>query len=138
MRTPNRSKRLILSALAVTLAATALQYAPPAEAHWRRGGWFVGGLVVGAALAPRYVYSAPAYVYPPPVVYSAPPPVIYAAPPPPVVVQPAPAVVAAPAPVPAQALPLDERLRRLRSLCEQGLLTVEECHSRREQILREL
>ncbi|MBL8381948.1 MAG: hypothetical protein JNM90_02655 [Burkholderiales bacterium] len=134
------------------LAATLLSLAPPADAHGRRAGWFVGGLVVGAALAPRHVIAAPVYVrpwphltYAPPVIY-APPPVVYA-PPPAVVYAPPPAVYASP-PAPAHAAPpaiaphampsIEERLRRLRSLCDEGLLTPHECAVRREQILREL
>jgi hypothetical protein len=57
---------------------------------------------------------------------------------PPVVVQPAPAVVAAPQQVQPQASSVEDRLRRLRNLCEQGLLTPQECQNRREEVLREL
>lgn len=147
MTTLFRQRILALGLAAIT--ALGVLHAPSAHAHWRGGGWFVGGLVVGAALAPRYVYSAPVYWSPPPVVYSAPPPVVYT-PPPVVYTTPAPVVVpsppitistpAAPAPQPqvTQTLSFEERLRRLRSLCDQGLLSQDECRSRREQILREL
>lgn len=144
-RTKTSSRILSFGLMAMTMAM-ALQYSPSADAHGRRGygiGWFAGGLVVGAALAPRYVHPAPVYYYPPPAYY-APPPVVYSQPAvvyaqPPVVVQSAPVVVTAP---PAQAhvapSPVEDRLRRLRSLCEQGLLTPQECQSRREEVLRDL
>ncbi len=139
------SRPLLYSLMAVT-AAVALQYSANADAHGRRGGfgigWFAGGLVVGAALAPRYAYPAPVYYYPPPTYY-APPPVVYTQPPivyaqPPIVVQPAPAVVNAPQQTQVQPSTVEDRLRRLRSLCEQGLLTPQECQNRREEVLREL
>ena len=138
---------IVLRALLFASIAAALQYAPPALAGGRHGGWFIGGLVVGAALAPRYAYPAPYYYhprvyyapapvyYPPQVVYTAPP--VYVQPPPPVYVQPPTPIAAAPAAAPL-ALPIEDRLRRLRSLCDQGLFTVGECQQRREQILQEL
>ena len=145
--TPSRNRGgMALRALLLASVAAALQYAPPATAGGRHGGWFIGGLVVGAALAPRYAYPAPFYhhprVYyaPPPVYY--PPQVVYTAPPvyvqpPQVYVQPLAPIAAAPAAAPL-ALSIEDRLRRLRSLCDQGLFTVGECHQRREQILQEL
>lgn len=140
-------------ALAALLAA--LPYAPDAEAHGgRRAGFFIGGVVLGSVFAPRYVYAAP-YYYPPPVYYAPyPPAVTYVQPP--VVIQqiapPAPVQFAAPAPsAPAPvrgaapsgaaanaAMSIEDRLRRLRSMCEQGLFTEAECHNRREQILQEM
>ena len=144
-RTKTLSRPLLYGLMAATMAV-ALQYSANADAHGRRGGfgigWFAGGLVVGAALAPRYAYPAPVYYYPPPPTYYAPPPVVYTPPPvvytqPPVVVQPAPAVVTAPQ-YQAQPSSIEDRLRRLRSLCEQGLLTPQECQNRREEVLREL
>ena len=137
-RTKTLSRPLLYGLFAVT-TAVALQYSANADAHGRRGGfglgWFAGGLVVGAALAPRYAYPAPVYYYPPPTYY-APPPVVYTQPP--VVVQPAPAVVTAPQQYQVQPSSVEDRLRRLRSLCEQGLLTPQECQNRREEVLREL
>jgi hypothetical protein len=146
------SRPLLYSLMAVTMAV-ALQYSANADAHGRRGGfgigWFAGGLVVGAALAPRYAYPAPVYYYSPPTYYAPPPvvytqpPIVYAQPPivytqPPIVVQPAPAVVTAPQQTQVQPSTVEDRLRRLRSLCEQGLLTPQECQNRREEVLREL
>ena len=145
--TPSRNRGgMALRALLLASVAAALQYAPPATAGGRHGGWFIGGLVVGAALAPRYAYPAPFYhhprVYyaPPPVYY--PPQVVYTAPPvyvqpPQVYLQPPAPIAAAPVAAPL-ALSIEDRLRRLRSLCDQGLFTVGECHQRREQILQEL
>ena len=145
--TPSRNRGgMALRALLLASVAAALQYAPPATAGGRHGGWFIGGLVVGAALAPRYAYPAPFYhhprVYyaPPPVYY--PPQVVYTAPPvyvqpPQVYLQPPAPIAAAPAAAPL-ALSIEDRLRRLRSLCDQGLFTVGECQQRREQILQEL
>jgi hypothetical protein len=75
------------------------------------------------------------YYYPPPTYY-APPPVVYTQPP--VVVQSAPTIVTAPQQYQAQPPSVEDRLRRLRSLCEQGLLTPQECQNRREEVLREL
>jgi hypothetical protein len=141
--------RPLVVALALVTTAVSFTWAANAEARGgHRGGWFVGGLFVGAALAPRYVYPAPAYYYPP--AYYAPPPVVYAPPPvvyspPPVVIQqaapvytaPAP-VYSSPAPVTSQSMTVEERLRRLRSMCDQGLFTMQECDSRRHQILQEM
>ena len=146
---PSRTRGgMVLRVLLVASVAMALQYAPPAKAGGRHGGWFIGGLVVGAALAPRYAYPAhyynyparvyyapPPVYYPPQVVYTAPP--VYVQPPPPVYLQ-APAPIAAASPAAPLALPIEDRLRRLRSLCDQGLFTVGECQQRREQILQEL
>lgn len=137
------AKRLVSRTVAQTLALlallAALPYAPDAQARGgRRFGFFIGGAVVGAVLAPRYVYAAP-YYYPPPVAYYPPyPAVTYVSPPPVVVQQVAPAPVQSIAPAPAQALSIEDRLHRLRSLCEQGLFTESECHTRREQILQEM
>ena len=140
----------VLAARALLLVgvALALQHATPAEARGRHGGgWFAGGLVVGALLAPRYAIPAPSYYYPPRVYYSpppvyyppptyfAPPPVVYSAPP--VYVQPPAPIAAAPAAAP-QALPIEDRLRRLRSLCDQGLFSAEQCQQRSAQILQEM
>ena len=145
---PRNRGGIVLRAVLVASVAMALQYAAPAKAGGRHGGWFIGGLVVGAALAPRYAYPAhyynyparvyyapPPVYYPPQVVYTAPP--VYVQPPPPVYLQ-APAPIAAASPAAPLALPIEDRLRRLRSLCEQGLFTVGECQQRREQILQEL
>ena len=136
-----RRSAVSLIALAVVLAT--LPYAPNAEARGghHRAGFFMGGVVLGAVLAPRYVYSAP-YYYPPPVYYAPyPPQVTYVQPP--VVVQqvaPAPAPQAVPVQPAAapQTLGIEERLRRLRSMCEQGLFTAGECQTRREQLLQEM
>ena len=129
----------------VAASLAGLAYSGAAEAHGR-GGWFVGGLVVGAMLAPRYVVPAPIYRYAPPfyyqpqVIYS-PPPVVYAAPPQ-VIYSPPPVTYVAPPQPPqaanAQQLTIEDRLRRLRHLCDEGLLTAGECHVRREELLREL
>ena len=142
--------RGFLQLLGVTLLAGAVHYAPDADARGgRRFGFFIGGAVVGAAVfAPRYVYPAPYYYYAPAPVYY-PPTVTYINPP--VVVQqmaPAPVQPAAQQAVPQYAAPqsaapvptlsIEDRLRRLRSVCEQGLLTETECHTRREQILQEM
>ncbi len=135
-------------ALAGVLAA--LPYAPDAEAHGgRRAGFFFGGLVVGSVFAPRYVYAAP-YYYPPPVYYAPYPPAVTYVQPPVVIQQAAPAAPLAPAqpavqgPGPSsvaaasQTMSIEDRLRRLRSMCEQGLFTEMECRNRREQILQEM
>ncbi len=125
-----------------TLAAT-LPVSTDAEARGGRAGFFIGGVVVGSVFAPRYVYPAPYYYYPPPaVVYQGyPANVTYVSPP--VVVQQAAPVVPLPAPqsaapARAQAMSIEDRLRRLRSICEQGLFTEDECRARREQILQEM
>ena len=129
-------------ALAVVLAA--LPYAPDAEAHGgRRAGFFFGGLVVGSVFAPRYVYAAP-YYYPPPVYYAPYPPSVTYVQPPVVIQQAVPAAPAVQGSAPsnvaaaAQTMSIEDRLRRLRSMCEQGLFTEAECHNRREQILQEM
>jgi hypothetical protein len=141
--------RPLVVALALLTTVASFAWSASAEARGgHRGGWFVGGLFVGAALAPRYVYPSPAYYYPP--AYYAPPPVVYAPPPvvysqPPVVIQqaapvyttPAP-VYSNPAPVTSQSMSVEERLRRLRSMCDQGLFTMQECDTRRAQILQEM
>ena len=150
-----RPQVLAARALLLVGVALALQHATPAEARGRHaGGWFAGGLVVGALLAPRYAIPAPSYYYPPrvyyapppvyyapapvyypPPTYYSPPPVVYSAPP--VHVQPPAPIAAAPATAP-QALPIEDRLRRLRSLCDQGLFSAEQCQQRSEQILQEM
>lgn len=143
-----RPSVLVARALLVAGVALALQHATPADARGRHGGgWFAGGLVVGALLAPRYALPAPSYYYPPRVYYSpapvyyppptyyAPPPVVYAAPP--VYVQPPAPIASAPYAAP-HAVPIEDRLRRLRSLCDQGLFSAEQCHQRSEQILQEM
>ena len=137
-----RGRRVpVYAALTIGLA-TLLQVAP-AAAHGRRGGYFLGGVVAGAAFsAPRYYYPPPVYqypplrpYYPPPVVYVpapavvAPPQVVYTAPP--VSYPPPPAFIAPP-------LSFEERLVRLKNLCEQGLIPDDECRFKREQILREM
>lgn len=141
---PNLLSRSGAPILALTALLVALPYAPDADARGRRIGVFIGGVVVGAAFAPRYVYSAPYYYYPPPVYYApypaqvtyvSPPVVIQqAAPPAPAAQSQAPSSVAAA----AQTMSIEDRLRRLRSLCEQGLFTEAECHHRREQMLQEM
>ena len=150
-----RPQVLAARALLLVGVALALQHATPAEARGRHaGGWFAGGLVVGALLAPRYAIPAPSYYYPPrvyyapppvyyapapvyypPPTYYSPPPVVYSAPP--VHVQPPAPIAAAPATAP-QAPPIEDRLRRLRSLCDQGLFSAEQCQQRSEQILQEM
>ena len=130
--------RVCADAVACGLALAVFPYAPDAEARGRRAGFFVGGVVVGAVLAPRHVYSAPYYYYPAPaVIYPAyPPAVTYVSPP--VVVQQQ-AVPAVPQTAPRTQSPsIEDRLRRLRSLCDQGLFTEAECQSRREQMLQEM
>ncbi len=140
VKSPILSRPLLYGLMAASCIA-AMQYCAPADAHWRGrggggGGWFAGGLVLGAVLAPRYAYPAPIYYYPPAPSYYAPPPqVIYAQPP--VVVQPSAPISVAPL-VSAQPSTIEDRLRRLRSLCDQGILTSQECQIRREEILREL
>jgi hypothetical protein len=129
--------------LALALLAGAAQYAPNAEARGgHRFGYFIGGAVVGAAMfAPRYAYPSP-YYYPAPVYYQ--PAVTYVTPAPvvvqqvaPIVTQPVvPQVVVPAAPVARQSI--EDRAQRLRSMCEQGLFTSEECRVRREQILQEM
>ncbi len=128
---------------ALTIGLATLLQAAPAEAHGRRGGYFLGGVVAGAAFSgPRYYYPPPVYhyppirpYYPPPVVYvpapavAAPPQVVYTAPP--VSYPLPPGVIAAP-------LSFEERLVRLKNLCEQGLIPDDECRAKREQILREM
>lgn len=136
--------RFILAFTVSCVGLVILQYSAPAEAHGRRGGYFLGGAVLGAAIAgPRYYYPPPAYYYPPvrpyyppPVAYvpapfvAVPPQVVYAAPPPASYPQP-PAIVAAP-------MSFEDRLVRLKNLCEQGLIPDDECRAKREQILREM
>lgn len=147
VKSPILSRPLLFGLLAAGSIA-AMQYSAPADAHWRGrggggGGWFAGGLVLGAVLAPRYSYPAPVYYYPPAPTYYSPAPTYYAPPPqviyaqPPVVVQPSAPISAAPL-VSGQPSTIEDRLRRLRSLCDQGLLTAQECQNRREEILREL
>jgi hypothetical protein len=137
--------------LALMLLAGSVLHTAPAHAngyYWGNAGafWgaFAGGLLLGAAFAPRYYYG-PGW-YPPPVV-AAPPPVYYAPPayygPPVVATAPAPVVVErgyrAPPPPPAiPRLSVEERLQRLKRLCDQALLTRDECRHRRELIARDL
>lgn len=138
MPAPKMVSRWCAGAAACGLVLATLPYAPDAEARGRRVGFFVGGVVVGAILAPRYVYPAPYYYYPPPaVIYPAyPPAVTYVSPPVVVQQQAAPAV---PQTTPrAQPLSIEDRLHRLRSVCDQGLFTESECQLRREQILQEM
>ena len=144
------------SAVMLVAAAAALQYAPAADARGYghgghggygghgghggyRAGYFIGGAVLGAALiGSRYYYPPPVYYYPPAPVYYPPPAVVYSSPPPAV-------VYSSPPPAPQYApqqygnnLPIDERLRQLRNLCDQALLSAQECQVRRNQILSEL
>lgn len=144
--TPSAARRSAASVLALAALLVTLPYAPNAEArggHHHRGGFFVGGVVLGAVLAPRYVYAAP-YYYPPPVYYAPYPAQVTYVQPPVIVQQAAPAVVQPVAPAPPQVaatpqpLGIEDRLRRLRSMCEQGLFTAGECQGRREQILQEM
>ena len=130
--------RWYAGAAACGLVLAALPYAPDAEARGRRAGFFVGGVVVGAVFAPRYVYPVPYYYYPAPaVIYPAyPPAVTYVSPP--VVVQQQASPVVPQAIQRAQPLSIEDRLRRLHSVCDQGLFTESECQSRREQILQEM
>jgi len=143
---------LATAAIALVLAA-ALPYAADAQArghgHWRAGA-FIGGVVVGAAIArPHYypyyrpyyapppVYYAPSAPYYPPASYY-PPAVVYSPPPAPVTyIEQQPNYVTAPAAATPQ-LPLEQRLRRLKAMCDQGLFTPHECSARREEILREM
>jgi hypothetical protein len=144
----NRS-RLPAVGLTLALSAGSLLHPGPAHANGYYGnsgafwGAFAGGLFLGAVLAPRYYYG-PAW-YPPPVVV-APPPVYYS---PPAyyygspVARAAPAVVdrprSIPPPPPATLrLSVEERLQRLKRLCNQALLTKDECRQRRELIARDL
>lgn len=144
--TPSAARRSAASVLALAALLVTLPYAPNAEArggHHHRGGFFVSGVVLGAVLAPRYVYAAP-YYYPPPVYYAPYPAQVTYVQPPVMVQQAAPAVVQPVAPAPPQVaatpqpLGIEDRLRRLRSMCEQGLFTAGECQGRREQILQEM
>ena len=144
--TPSAARRSAASGLALAALLVTLPYAPNAEArggHHHRGGFFVGGVVLGAVLAPRYVYAAP-YYYAPPVYYAPYPAQVTYVQPPVMVQQAAPAVVQPVAPAPPQVaatpqpLGIEDRLRRLRSMCEQGLFTAGECQGRREQILQEM
>lgn len=150
------TRSIAASAVMLVAAAAALQYAPAADAHGYgrgghggyRAGYFIGGAVLGASLiGSRYYYPPPAYYYPPAPVYYPPPAVVYSSPPPAVVYSlPPPAVVySSPPPAPQYApqqygnnLPIDERLRQLRNLCDQALLSAQECQTRRNQILGEL
>ena len=144
------TRSIAASAVMLVAAAAALQYAPAADArgygHGGRGGhgghhsgYFIGGAVLGAALiGSRYYYPPPAYYYPPAPVYYPPPAVVYSSPPPAV-------IYSSPPPAPQYApqqygnnLPIDERLRQLRNLCDQALLSAQECQTRRNQILGEL
>jgi hypothetical protein len=82
-----------LGLLVAIPVAVGLLAASPAEAYWRRGGYYHGGgfgvgpaiagavvgLGIGAALTGGYGYGRPYYAPPP--VYYAPPPVVYAPPP---------------------------------------------------------
>ena len=142
--------RGFLHLFALTLVVGVAHYAPDADAHGgRRFGFFIGGAVVGAAVfAPRYVYPAPYYYYAPAPVYY-PPTVTYINPPvvvqqvapvtvQPAAQQPAPQYAAPQSAARAPTLSIEDRLRRLRSVCEQGLLTESECYTRREQILQEM
>ena len=142
--------RGFLNLFALTVLAGAAHYAPDGDAHGgRRFGFFIGGAVVGAALfAPRYVYPAPYYYYAPAPVYY-PPTVTYINPPvvvqqmAPIAVQPAvpqaaPQYAAPQSAARAPTLSIEDRLRRLRSVCDQGLLTAQECHTQREKILQEM
>lgn len=144
--TPSAARRSAASVLALAALLVTLPYAPNAEArgghHHFRGGFFASGIVLGAVLAPRYVYAAP-YYYPPPVYYAPYPAQVTYVQPPVIVQQAAPALVQPLALVPQvaatpQPLSIEDRLRRLRSMCEQGLFTVGECQGRREQILQEM
>lgn len=144
--TQSAARRSAASVLALAALLVTLPYAPNAEArggHHHRGGFFVGGVVLGAVLAPRYVYAAP-YYFPPPVYYAPYPAQVTYVQPPVMVQQAAPAVVQPVAPAPPQVaatpqpLGIEDRLRRLRSMCEQGLFTAGECQGRREQILQEM
>ena len=142
------SAKPLATVLLVAAALVAMQFSAPADAHGRGGrggGWFIGGLVLGAAaFAPRYAYPSPSYYWPP--TYYAPPPVVYS--PPPVVYSAPPAVYSAPPQVVQQSAPIiapaplsmtvEDRLRRLRSMCDQGLFTPQECDGRRAQILQEM
>ena len=142
--------RSFLHLFALTLVVGAAHYAPDADAHGgRRFGFFIGGAVVGASVfAPRYAYPAPSYYYAPAPVYY--PPTVTYINPPVVVQQTAPIIVQAAVPqaapqyaapqsaAPAPTLSIEDRLRRLRSVCDQGLLTSQECYTRREQILQEM
>ena len=107
--------------------------------------------MAGAVLSRPYYWGPPAYAYaPPPVYYSyAPPPVVYSTPvysapvysapvysAPPVYVERQ--VLPPPAPQVSATMPVEDRLRRLRSMCDQGLLTESECHAKREDILKQL
>ena len=149
MRNSRGFTRPAVAGALVAASLAAFAYSGPADAH-RRGGWFAGGLVVGAMLAPRYVSPAPIYRYAPPVYYQpqviySPPPVVYSTPPQ-VIYSPPPVTYAAPPAVPpqrpqavyTQQFTIEERLRRLRHLCDEGLLTASECQLRREELLREL
>jgi len=142
-------RRGLLSALSALVLAAAALHAPAAQArghgggHWH-GGAFFGGLVIGAAIARPYYYpyyqpyyAPPAYYYPP-AAYYPPPPVVYTTPPAPVTyIERQPNYVTAPSAATPQ-LPLEQRLQRLKAMCDKGLFTQQECTSRRAEILREM
>lgn len=147
-------RRIAGALLMMTCAVGAAQYAPSALArgghggghgggHCCGGGVFFGGAIVGAAIASSYFYGpsyySPAYyppAYYPPPYYPPPAPTTYieqqqyyTSPPP------APPVAAAP---PQPQLSLEQRVQRLKAMCDQHLFTPEECANRREQLLREM
>ena len=147
---PVYSTRRLLAALAMLACATgAAQYAPAAEARGFHGGFhgggrccgggvFIGGALFGAAIASSYYY--PSYYPPdyyPPAYYPPPAPVTY------IEQQPYYDGTQPPAPPPAavappQQLSLEQRVQRLKAMCDQHLFTPQECATRREQLLREM
>jgi hypothetical protein len=130
-------KRAAVLIVALAPALAAGLYAPLAHAGCcRHGGWFAGGMIVGALISrPYYFYSSPPVYYGPPVLYT--PPAEYV--PPPVMAHTNPPVAAGlsgnPA-APAAALSIEERLRRLRATCAEGLLSAAECDGKRQELLQ--
>ena len=166
MAVPGFSGRRLVAALVMAVCAFgAAQYAPSAQArgfggshhggsHWGSGAIF-GAAVIGTALASSYYYNSgyynsgyyaqpysPAYyppAYYPPAVYAPPaPPVSYIeqqptyASPPPVAYSSPPAP---PAPAASQ-LSVEQRVQRLKEMCDRHLFTPQECASRRQELLQ--
>lgn len=142
--TPHAAR--LCAALLMAACALPALAAPPARSHgngsWR-GNWH--------GSAPPRVYYYPRGYYrnfiplPPPPLFYDPPAAYY---PPNYYIDPGPITYleANPPPVnyitnPQAAtpkLPLEDRLKRLKSMCDQGLFTPDECATRRQQILNEM
>lgn len=121
-------KKLLLGILLAACVSSASAHGPRQGYSGHGLGYFGGGLVLGALIAqPRVLYPSTFYYAPAPVYVQ--PPVSYL--PAPTYVQPS-TITTYVAPV-----PVEERLRRLRSICDQGLVSPTECAQKRAQILQE-